>query len=199
VDAVSRGTSARLRRAALQVAHLLLAATLLLAEARAQSSVLPDARVGEVQIKAAFLCRFGNYVEWPARDGRQSEAFVIAALTTDAAAEELSQAAVGRTVNGRPIIVRKLAKGGAVGDASIVFVARSHASALAETLAATRGLPILTVTESDEAAGAGAMVNFVVVDERVRFDIALQQAERSSLKISGRLLTLARKVTGAPS
>lgn len=189
----------RLRRMALQWAHLLLAAMLLFADARAQSSVLPDARSSEAQIKAAFLCKFGNYVEWPARDGKHPEAFVIAALTTDAVAEELNQAAAGRTVNGRPIVVRKLAKGGAVDDASIVFVARSHASALAETLAATRGLPILTVTESDEAAGAGAIVNFVVVDERVRFDIALQQAERNSLKISGRLLTLAHKVTGAPS
>jgi hypothetical protein len=43
------------------------------------------------------------------------------------------------------------------------------------------------------------MVNFVVANDRVRFDIALQPAEHSSLKISGRLLTLARKVTGAPS
>jgi hypothetical protein len=196
---MSCGASVRLRRIALQAAHLLLAALLLFVDARAQSSVLPDARVGEAQIKAAFLCRFGNYVVWPARDGNHADAFVIAAMTSDAVAEELSLAAVGRTVNGRPIVVRKLAKGGAIDDVSIVFVDRSHASALAETLAATRGLPILTVTESDEAVGAGAMVNFVVVDERVRFDIALQPAEHSSLKISGRLLTLARKVTGAPS
>jgi hypothetical protein len=196
---MSRGPSAHLRQVALQAAHLLLAALLLFVDARAQSSVLPDARVAEAQIKAAFLCKFGNYVEWPARDGKHADAFVIAAMTSDAVAEELSAAAVGRTVNGRPIVVRKLARGGAIDDASIVFVDRSHASALAETLAATHGLPILTVTESDEAVGAGAMVNFVVVDERVRFDIALQPAERSSLKISGRLLTLARKVTGAPS
>ena len=138
-------------------------------------------------------------MEWPSRDGKHAETFVIAALGPDTVTEDLSRAAAGRTVNGRPIVVRKLAKGDSIDDVAIVFIARSHASALGETLAAARGLPILTVTESDEGASAGGMVNFVVVDDRVRFDIALQSAEHSSLKISGRLLSLARKVTGAPS
>ena len=188
------------RRIALGAMHLGLVALLLLADARAQSSVLPDARAAEAQIKAAFICKFGNYIEWPGREKGGSDApFVIAAIASDAVAEELTHAAAGRTVNGRPIVVRKLARGDPVDDVAILFVARTHSAALADTLASIRGRPILTITEADDTSTAGSMVNFVVVDDRVRFDIALQPAERSSLKISGRLLTLARKVTGAPS
>jgi len=188
-----------MRRYALQAAHLLVLALLLFVEARAQSSVLPDS-TGEAQIKAAFICKFGNYVEWPAGDKKSADApFVIGAMTSDAVVSELTRAAAGRTVNGRPIVVRKLARGDPVDDLGIIFVARTHSAALADTLASIRGRPILTITESEGADAAGSMVNFVVVDDRVRFDIALQPAEHSSLKISGRLLTLARKVTGAPS
>jgi hypothetical protein len=185
-----------LRRGALNVAQLMILAVLLLADARAQSSVLP----AEAQIKAAFICKFGNYVEWPARDNKPPDAaFVIGAMTNDAVVEELTRAAAGRTVNGRPIVVKKLARGAPVADLSIIFLARTHSASLAETLAATRGLPILTITEADDAPAPGSMVNFVVADDRVRFDIALQPVEHSNLKISGRLLTLARKVIGAPS
>jgi hypothetical protein len=187
------------RRFALQVAHLVLAALLLLADARAQSSVLPDADAAESEIKAAFICKFGNYVEWPSGAKNAGDAFVIGALTSDAVVEQLTKAAAGRTVNGRPIVVRKLAHGDPVDDLAIVFVARTHSAALADTLASIRGRPILAITESEDALAAGSMVNFVVDDDRVRFDIALQAAEQSRLKISGRLLTLARKVTGAPS
>jgi hypothetical protein len=188
------------RRAALRVAQLLVASLLLFAEARAQSSVAPAAASGETQIKAAFICKFGNYVEWPAREKRPADApFVIGVISSGKLVDELVRAASGQTANGRPIVVRKLAKGDPVDDLAVIFVTRGHAAELADALAAVRGRPILTITESDDAPVAGSMVNFVVVDDRVRFDIALQPAEQSSLKISGRLLALARKVTGAPS
>ena len=81
----------------------------------------------------------------------------------------------------------------------ILFVARSHAARLAETLAEAKGQPILTVTESDPGTAIGGIVNFVVVADKVRFDIALQQAEQSNLKISARLLGVARAVSGRTS
>jgi hypothetical protein len=188
------------RRFALRLAQLLVGGPLLFGEARAQSSVLPGDTSGEAQIKAAFICKFGNYVEWPARDKRpDGAAFVIGAVTSAKVVDALNRAATGQAVNGRPIVVRKLAKGDPVDDLAVIYVARAQSAELAEVLAAVRGRPILTITESEEASASGSMVNFVVVDDRVRFDIALQPAEHSSLKISGRLLALARKVTGAPS
>jgi hypothetical protein len=181
------------------VAYGLLAAVLLLVDARAQSPGATDSRSAELQIKAAFICKFGNYVEWPSDKRAADPAFVIGALTDSAGIEELTRAAAGKTVNGKPIVIRQLGRHDALDDVAILYVARSHSAPIAETLAGLRRRPILTVTESADALAAGSIVNFVIVDDRVRFDIALPAAEPGSLKISARLLTLAHKVTGVPS
>lgn len=187
------------RRAALRLLQFLVTAPLLLGEVRGQSSVLSDGASAEVRLKAAFICKFGNYVEWPTGEKKVEEPFVIGALTSSVVVGELTRAAAGHAINGRPIVVRMIAPGDALDGLAIVYVGRSHSARLAELLSAIRGRPILTVTESDQAIDDGSMVNFVTVDDRVRFDIVLPAAERSSLKISGRLLALARKVVGAPS
>ena len=155
--------------------------------ARAESKP-PDPIAAESQIKAAFVCRFGNYIEWPAAKDPRDGSFVIGVLTDRAGFEELARAAAGRTVNGRPIVVRQLGPRDPLDDVSILYVARAHRTGLAEMLAPLRQRPILTITETEEAFSAGSIVNFVIVDDKVRFDIALAAAEQSNLKISGRLL-----------
>ena len=187
------------RRFASHVARALVVAASPLAfgAAYAQSALVRGDASGEARIKAAFICKFGNYVDW-GKDGRPAEsAFVIGVVGGGRLLDELNRAASGQTVNGRPIVVRRLEKIDPVDDVAIVFVGRGNLPA-ADSLASMRGRPILTITESDDAA-PGSMINFVIVDDRVRFDIALPQAEQGGLKISGRLLALARKVTGAPS
>jgi hypothetical protein len=80
---------------------------------------------------------------------------------------------------------------------SIVFIARSHMARAGEVLAAVRDRPVLTVTESDHDLNPdAAIINFVVVEDKVRFDVSLSAAARAGLKISARLLTVARAVAG---
>ncbi len=69
----------------------------------------------------------------------------------------------------------------------------------AELLSAARWRPILTVSETDDAPGAGGVINLVVAEDRVRFDVSLRAAEANNLKISSRLLGVARKVLRGPS
>jgi hypothetical protein len=57
----------------------------------------------------------------------------------------------------------------------------------------------LTVTESEDTFALGSVINFVIVDDKVRFDVALREAELANLKVSARLLAVARKVLGGPS
>jgi len=163
----------------------------------AAASANPQTQAAEYEIKASFLCKFGNYVEWPSQGSERSEApFGIGVIASDAVVDELTRAARGQTVNGRPIVVRRLLVGDRLDGLDILFVARSHIAQLAETLAAVKGQAILTVTESDPGTPVGSIVNFVVVADKVKFDIALQQAEQSNLKISARLLGVARSVSG---
>ncbi|MEJ0047519.1 MAG: YfiR family protein [Rhodospirillales bacterium] len=62
-----------------------------------------------------------------------------------------------------------------------------------------KGQPILSVSESEEAFNLGSAINFIIVDDNVRFDVAVRQAELRNLKISSRLLAVARKVISSPS
>ena len=55
------------------------------------------------------------------------------------------------------------------------------------------------MSEAENGLQMGSVINFKVVDERVRFDVSLEAAERNSVKLSSRLLTVANQVhKGAP-
>ena len=177
--------------AAVRLILVLLAALAWPATARAQ------AEASELQVKAAFLYKFGAYIEWPAGVfGGDQAPISIGVLGADDLADELAQLSAGRNVNGRPIQVRKLKRGGPVAGVHILFVGRSEEARLAEVLAPVKGQPVLVVTDSEEALARGSMINFVLVDDKVRFDVATAPAERGKLKISARLLAVARKVVG---
>ncbi|HET6599262.1 MAG TPA: YfiR family protein [Burkholderiaceae bacterium] len=147
----------------------------------------------EYRIKAAFLCKFAHYVEWPAQAFAQPDSpIVIGVVAQDAVADEIARTAASLSVDGRPLKVRRLHPGDSVADVHLIYVASSENSRLAETLAAAKGHPVLIVTESSQAIALGSMINFVVVDDKVRFDISPHSAESSRLRISARLLSVAR-------
>ncbi|MEO8297904.1 MAG: YfiR family protein [Burkholderiales bacterium] len=149
----------------------------------------------EVQIKSAFLYKFLTFIEWPSQVFDQpTAALTIGVLGADRLGDELSQLAAGRQAGGRPITVRRLRAGEALTGLHVLFIGRPESNRTAAAVAAAKGQPMLVVTESDQAFAMGSAINFVVVDDKVRFDVALQPAEQVGLKISARLLSVARKV-----
>jgi hypothetical protein len=154
------------------------------------------AEASEPEIKAAFLCKFGNYVEWPSgAAGAEPASFGIAIAGSEAETDVLQRVAAGTKVNGRPIRVRRLLAGEAPQDERIVYVARSQAARAGELAATAQERGMLLVTDAAEA-GIHGMVNFVIEDNKVRFDVDLAEATTARLKVSGRLLSVARRVTG---
>ena len=159
-----------------------------------------DALADEYRVKAAFLYKFGGYIEWPDRSFAGSDSPVaIGVMGADALADELAQIVAGRNVNGRPVLVRKLRAGDPIAGLHVLFIGRADRGRLAEILAAARGRALLTVTESEEGLQLGSMINFVVVEDKVRFDVAPPSPESGNLKISARLLGVARKVVSKSS
>lgn len=152
----------------------------------------------EYQVKAAFLYKFAAYIEWPAQTfDRADSPFVIAVFNADSFADTLEQTTSGRRVNGHPFEIRRLHKGASAAGAQILFVPRAATPSDALTLA--KGQAILIVTEVEPGASNSGMINFVLADDKVRFDITPSVAEQSNLKISARLLGVARKVIGRTS
>lgn len=175
-----------------------LLAFLCLAQAPALSQEEPPS--AEVRIKAAFLYKFSAFIEWPPETFAQPDSpFVIGVVGAEALADELGRVVAQRTVNGRSVVVRKLTRGAPLTGLQMLFVGGREASRLAEVLRAARGRPTLTVTESEDEQAPGSVINFVLVDDKVRFDVALDAAQAGNLRISSRLLAVARKVVGGSS
>ncbi|GAB2848798.1 hypothetical protein GCM10027277_16200 [Pseudoduganella ginsengisoli] len=153
----------------------------------------------ERQIKAAYLYKFAGFVEWPEGSFvRPDSPVVIGVMAADALADQLEQTVAGHTANGRPLVVRKLKKGEAPGNVHILFLGAMDKAALAEVMNATRNQPLLTVSDSEEAYAYGSMINFVVADDRLRFEVALKPAATARIRISARMLSAAYRVnTGA--
>ena len=155
------------------------------------------AAVLERRVKAALLYRFANYVDW--QDASQPKAdapFLIAIAGADALAAELAEVAANRTVNNRPLAVRKVRATDIPKDAQIVFIGRGESSQLGTVI---RAIPpnVLVVTESGDGIQQGAIINFVIVGGQVRFEVSLDAARRRNIHVSSRLLSVAHNVLGA--
>ncbi len=155
------------------------------------------ARASEQSVKAAYLYRFADYVEWPGAQAAAGLPITIGVLGADPLAAELASMTVGRSVAGRPIEVRQLEPEQSLDDLQVLFIG-SGADDREAVLEIARTLPVLTVTEVDGALTEGSIVNFVTSQQRVRFEISLPAAEASGLRLDSGLLSVAQRVYRSP-
>jgi len=144
----------------------------------------------ERSVKAAYLFKFLGYVEFLAKEGAEGGSpLAVGVLGADDVAAELSRITAGRTVNGRAIAVRSLREGEPMAGLQMVFA--GAASDLPKVLRSAAQNGALGVADDENGLQHGAVINFRIVEERVRFEVSLPAAERSSLKLSSRLLSVA--------
>lgn len=151
----------------------------------------------EQEVKAAFLFKFLSFVEWPREALPANAPIVIGVVGADDVAAELQQIAPGRSVEGRPVVVRRVREGEPYTGAHLIFFGRGEAPRLRELQRLAPSQPLLIVGDWDGALEGGAVVNFLRGDGRVRFEVALDAAERRSLRISPRMLAVAQSVRPA--
>jgi hypothetical protein len=179
----------RLRHSALA-----LAGCLLLLGISASAQAQPAAEVAEPTVKAAFLYKFAAYVEWPPATFTLPEApFVIGVSGAEDVAAALDAIVPGRTVHDRRVQVKRLRDGESPRGLHMVFVGRDDAASRALVRSAPAA-NVLVVTQSERGLEQGASINFVTSEGRVGFEVSLDSAEHAGLKISSRMLTVARRV-----
>lgn len=157
--------------------------------ARAQSAYAPEA------VKAAFLYRFAAYVQWPP-EAMAAPAFTIATLCGDSIAAQLEPVVAGHSIAGLPARVQRLRRLSDVDGAQMLYVGPGCSSELSVALAALSARPILIVTDAEDGLQDGATINFISEDQHIRFEVSLLSAQRSGLKISSELLSVAARVLG---
>jgi len=154
----------------------------------------------EHEVKAAFLYNFTKFVEWPADafpDGRAP--IIIAVLGPDPFGRTLDDIVAGKQVNGRPLVIKRLAGSRELERCHVLFVSPQKATEFTRLLPSIAGQPTLTVGETDRFAEMGGMIQFVKRQRKVRFRINPMAASQAGLKISSRLLNLAEVVGPLPN
>jgi hypothetical protein len=146
-------------------------------------------------VKAEFLYRFAGYVEWPA-DQPRDVPFTIAVAATDGVFSELQHLTPGRSIQNRPVEIRKVSTAADLEHVQILYVPGFAQQSARLLLSAAIGRPILVVTDEADGLVHGSIVNFVETERHVRFEISLTAAERSNLKINSGLLSVAAHVEG---
>ena len=169
---------------------LLLPVALLLAAA----SPLAAQVFKEYEVKAAMLYKFAGFVEWPATPA--GAPLCIGVLGHDPFGPALDQAIQGKSINGRPFVVRRFKTGQGTGNCQIVFVSSSETKVLRGILDRLRREPVLTVGDTPGFCEDGGIINLELADNRVHFQINPEAAELARLVVSSRLLSLASIVHG---
>ncbi|MEO8127249.1 MAG: YfiR family protein [Bryobacteraceae bacterium] len=152
-----------------------------------------DAQSLEYQVKAAFLLNFTKFVDWPPGSfGDGSSPVSICILGPDSFGSAIDRIVVGEVVNSRKVVIQRLKDLPPPKPCQVLFARKSEKDM--PRLLSELGPGVLTVGESDSFLSDGGMINFVVDNRRVHFDINQAAAEKAGIKLSARLLSVARAV-----
>ncbi len=177
--------------------QLIISAILAASLTQNSATSLAQSSASEYQVKAAFLFHFVQLVDWPAGSlGNDINPVTVCTIGEDPFHGDLESTLAGQSVGTRPFSVRHLKPAEVFQGCQVLFVGRHDAARLDRLLVELKDGPILTVGESDGFVQQGGMIGFLLVDNKIRFEINLQAAERAKLKISSRLLLLAKSVIG---
>ena len=152
----------------------------------------------EYAVKAAYLYKLGDFVEWPPSTFPSSTSAVnLCVAGADPFGASLDVAAAGQHIGARPIVVRHLASVTRESDCQILFVGGSDPQTIGRILDAVRGVSVLTVTDTPTTGETPSIIRFVIQDNHVRMVIDGRAASLNGIIISAKLLSVALTVTAA--
>jgi hypothetical protein len=147
------------------------------------------------QVKAAYLYNFAKFVEWPQETFPDATAPIHFCLLNDPSiGSELSQIVKDKRISGRSIVVVPIQTGEQGRSCQILFISTAQNWQVEHILKVLQGASVLTVGETTGFVEQGGIVNFVVQDDQVHFQVNHRAATQSRLRMSARLLSVAKRV-----
>ncbi len=150
-----------------------------------------DSNPGEYEVKAAFLLNFINFVEWPQDGLAHSPVYTICVLGNNPFGTAL-RTIQDKVTAGKRVVTRVCKNLQDTRSCHMLFVSSSEKDRLGSILEETNNLGILTVGDMKGFAHAGGIIQFVIEENKVRFIVNVDAANRSKIRISSKLLRLAR-------
>lgn len=170
----------------------------------------------EYQIKAAFLYNFIKFVDWPEETSDSNEPIIIGIIGKNPFGDAF-EPIKDKPVKNRKVIVKwfkgldelekssQLDKSGkhpqieAIRECNLLFICSSEKEKLKETIDLLKDRNVLTVADMQSFLESGGMVNFVIEENKVGFEINVAAAKQAKLDIRSNLLRLAKRIVGENS
>jgi hypothetical protein len=163
------------------------------------SSTLGSAQsVSESALKAAFLYNFSKFTEWPGDALLPKAPLEFCVIAAPDVADALQSLATGHMLADHPLLVRGTTLTGVLRGCHVLYAAGLDHHGSLTLLDLVRGLPVLTITDNEEFAELGGVANFFLERDKTRFAINVGATERARVKISSRLIALAKIVKDRP-
>jgi hypothetical protein len=183
-------SSCRLRKIPFRLCALLLASLIM----TLNFNGLAQEQATEYQIKAAFMFNFAKFVDWPPSAFADTNSpIVIGVLGKNVFGNDLEKTIRDKTVENRHFRFIQVNSAAEAIHCHILFISPSEKDNLRKILDGLHNASVLTVSETDEFIKAGGMINFMIENSKIRFQISDDAAKKAGLKISSKLLSLAAR------
>jgi len=154
-----------------------------------------QAKPSEYQVEAAYIYNFGKFVKWPAASAAtRTGAFTICVLGEDPFGSVLQSTLAGKLLDGKPVAIKRLQKPPDAAGCHILFIDSAQERNLRAILAAAKEASVLTVSDMPDFSKRGGMIQFVLIGDRVRFEINVASTESASLVLASDLLEVGAAV-----
>jgi hypothetical protein len=147
----------------------------------------------EYQVKAIYLYNFSKFVQWPST-AEAKDTFAICVLGHDPFGAALDSAIAGEKIEQKTMVARRIVDLQEATKCQILFVANSESPRVKQILSALGKNSVLTVSDAPEFSQNGGMIQFVIQENRVRFEVNLAAADKAGLTLSSQLLKVASAV-----
>jgi hypothetical protein len=171
---------------------ILVALAIAVAMPAAARNAAAAADVSRAALKAGFLYNFARFAEWPALPAGAAIALCI--VGDDEIAAALAEMVNGQNISGHALDVSRPTDGRTWRGCHLLFFADRETKQFAVGKSGIVALPILTVSDSKDFSQSGGIIEFYIDDGRMRFAINVDAAEHAGVRLSSRLLGLAKIV-----
>jgi len=151
--------------------------------------------VSETQVKAAYLFSFAKFVKWPAETLPATTGPIRLCILNDVSFQvQLDLIVRNKSIDGHPILVILVQNAEQSRSCQELFISSAAKQNPRPIIESLRGTTVLTVGETEGFVEEGGIINFILQDDRVHFQVNQKAANQAGIKMSSQLLSLARLV-----
>ncbi len=161
------------------------------------SSAAVDRAISEYEVKAAYVYNFAKFVDWPSTAFSAPNAPIcVGVIGADDFAALLEKVVKDKLIQEHPIQVRLLKWPADLGACNIVYVGATEQKRFRQICESVQNSPVLTITEAEDKSQVKGIMNLFMESGKVQFEVNIEGAEKARLRISSKLLRLARGTVG---